>query len=329
MTVGVVLGLLGSDLVLATMYPHAVGYREAAIWSAFYVGVAVIFGVVFGSLAGWDFGAQYFAGYIVEKSLSVDNLFVFVIIMATFAVSREHQQRVLVFGIIAALCLRAVFIALGATLLSLLSFMFLIFGLLLIWTAVRLYRHRDEDPEVGTNPLVRAARRILPVSDTYAGGRLIARASGRRVVTPLFIVFVAIGGTDILFALDSIPAVFGVTDQAYIVFTANAFALLGLRALFFLVTGLLDRLVYLSAGLAVILAFIGVKLILHWAHGLSHRVPEISTAVSLAVIAVVLAVTTVASLIRSRRDPAARAHAGAVIATPPRADAGNQGRSAG
>jgi tellurite resistance protein TerC len=323
LTVGVILGLLGADLLLATVRPHAVGYREAALWSVFYVTVAVVFGVVLASLAGWHYGAQFFAGYVVEKSLSVDNLFVFVIIMATFAVPREHQQRVLVFGIIAALGLRAVFIALGATLLSLLSFMFLVFGLLLIWTAVRLYRHRDEDPDVGNNPLVRATRRLLPVSDAYAGGRLIARAGGRRVVTPLFIVFVAIGGTDILFALDSIPAVFGVTDQAYIVFAANAFALLGLRALFFLVTGLLDRLVYLSAGLAVILAFIGVKLILHWGHGLSHRVPEISTPISLAVIAAVLAVTTVASLIRSRRDPAARAHAGAVLGTPP------QGRPAG
>ena len=319
LTVCVILGLLGVDLLLASVRPHAVGYREAAAWSVFYIGVAVAFGVVFASLAGWDDGAQYFAGYIVEKSLSVDNLFVFVIIMATFAVPREHQQRVLIFGIIAALGLRAVFIALSATLLSLLSFMFLLFGLLLIWTAVRLYRHRDEDPDVGDNPLVRAARRILPVSDAYAGGRMIARADGRRVVTPLFLVFIAIGGTDILFALDSIPAVFGVTDQAYIVFAANAFALLGLRALFFLVTGLLDRLVYLSAGLALILAFIGVKLILHWGHGLSHRVPEISTAVSLIVIAVVLAVTTAASLIRSRRDPAARAHAGAVIGAPPQA----------
>ena len=327
LTVGVILGLLGVDLLLASVRPHAVGYREAAAWSVFYVSVAVVFGVVFASLAGWDDGAQYFAGYVVEKSLSVDNLFVFVIIMATFAVPREHQQRVLVFGIIAALGLRAVFIALGATLLSLLSFMFLVFGLLLIWTAVRLYRHRDEDPDVGNNPLVRAARRFLPVSDAYAGGRLMTRAGGRRVVTPLFLVFVGIGGTDILFALDSIPAVFGVTDQAYIVFAANAFALLGLRALFFLVTGLLDRLVYLSAGLAVILAFIGVKLILHWGHGLSHRVPEISTAVSLIVIAVVLTVTTAASLIRSRRDPAARAHAGAVIGTPPQTGSAEQDSS--
>jgi tellurite resistance protein TerC len=308
LTIAVIVALLALDLLLATLRPHAVGYREAAAWSVFYIAVAVVFGLVFAALVGWGYGAQYFAGYIVEKSLSVDNLFVFVIIMATFA---------LIFGIIAALALRVVFIALGAALLSLLSFMFLIFGLLLVWTAVRLYRHRDEDPDIQDNVLVRASRRILPVTDAYAGGRLIARAGGRRVVTPLFIVFITIGGTDILFALDSIPAVFGVTDQPYIVFVANAFALLGLRALFFLVTGLLDRLVYLSAGLALILAFIGVKLILHWGHGLDSRVPEITTAVSLTVIAAVLAVTTVASLIKSRRDPGARAHAGAVIGTPP------------
>jgi tellurite resistance protein TerC len=244
--------------------------------------------------------------------------FVFVIIMAAFAVPRKHQQWVLIFGIIAALVLRAVFIALGAALLSLLSFMFLIFGLLLLWTAVRLFRHRDEDPDVGDNALVRASRRILPVSDTYAGGRLISRAGGRRVVTPLFIVAIAIGGTDILFALDSIPAVFGVTDQPYIVFTANAFALLGLRALFFLVTGLLDRLVYLSGGLA---SFWRSSVSSWSCTGVTGSTPvqEITTALSLVVIAVVLAVTTVASLIRSRRDPAARAHAGAVIGAPSRA----------
>jgi tellurite resistance protein TerC len=328
-TIGVIVALLGFDLALATARPHAVGYREAAVWSAFYIAAAVAFGLVFAALAGWGYGAQYFAGYLVEKSLSVDNLFVFVIIMTTFAVPPEHQQRVLIFGIIAALALRAVFIAVGAALLSALSFMFLIFGLLLLWTAVRLYRHRGQDPDISSNPLVRSARRILPVSDAYIGGRLIARAGGRWVVTPLFIVFIAIGGTDILFALDSIPAVFGVTDRPYIVFTANAFALLGLRALFFLVTGLLDRLVYLSAGLALILAFIGVKLVLHWGHGLDRRVPEISTAVSLVVIAVVLAVTTVASLIKSRRDPGARAHAGAVIGAPPRAAPDEEGQRGG
>jgi tellurite resistance protein TerC len=313
--VGVILALFAVDLMVATLRPHAVGFREAVAWSVFFVAVAVSFGFVLAALKGWGFAGQYFAGYIVEKSLSVDNLFVFVIIMSAFAVPREYQQKVLIFGIAASLGLRAVFIAAGAALLSALSFMFLVFGLALVWTAVRLFTHREADPDVSRSPLVRAARRFLPVTDSDDGGRLITRASGRRAVTPLFIVFVAIGGTDMLFALDSIPAVFGVTSEPYIVFAANAFALLGLRALYFLVTGLLDRLVYLSTGLAVILAFIGAKLILHWAHGLWPAVPDISTALSLTVIAGVLAITTTASLIKARRDPTARAHAGAVIGT--------------
>jgi tellurite resistance protein TerC len=326
LTIAVILGLLALDLAIGTIRPHAVGFREATAWSVFYIAVAIVFGFVFASQVGWEYGTEYFAGYIVEKSLSVDNLFVFVIIMSTFAVPREYQHKALTFGILAALVLRAIFIALGATLLSLFSFMFLIFGLLLIWTAVQLYRHRDEDPDVDDNLLVRVSRRVLPVTDEYVDGRLVARVNGRLVVTPLFIVLIAIGGTDILFALDSIPAVFGVTEEPYIVFVANAFALLGLRALFFLVTGLLDRLVYLSTGLALILAFIGVKLILHWGHGLDHRVPEIPTPVSLAVIIGVLAITTVASLLKSRRDPGARAHAGTVL--PHRFDADSDHRPA-
>src|SRR4051794_4766410 len=231
---------------------------------------------------GGDSGTQYFAGYIVEKSLSVDNLFVFVIIMTTFAVPEEHQHKVLTFGIVLALIMRAIFIALGATLLSLFSFMFLLFGLLLVYTAVQMFRHRNEDPDVEDNAVIRTARRVLPITDDYVGGRIVARVDGRRMLTPLFIVLIAIGSIDLLFALDSIPAVFGVTEEAYIVFAANAFALLGLRALFFLVKGLLDRLVYLSMGLSIILAFIGAKLILHWAHvDLDDRIPEISTPVSL------------------------------------------------
>jgi tellurite resistance protein TerC len=322
----IVLALFALDLLVATLRPHAVGFREAALWSVLFIAAAAGFGVALGGLEGWGYTGQFFAGYIVEKSLSVDNLFVFVIIMSSFAVPREHQQRVLIFGIAASLCLRAAFIAIGAALLSALSFMFLVFGLVLIWTAVRLFTHREADPDVAGSPLVRATRRFLPATDTYDGGRLLTRENGRRVVTPLFIVFTAIGGTDMLFALDSIPAVFGVTSEAYIVFAANAFALLGLRALYFLVTGLLDRLVYLSAGLAVILAFIGAKLILHWAHGLWHAVPEISTALSLEVIAGVLAVTTIASLIKSRHDPAARAHAGAVLGTADRTRQGDDTR---
>ena len=317
LTIGVIVALLALDLILGVFRPHAVGFKEATAWSIFYIAVAIAFGIVFASVSGWDFGTQYFAGYIVEKSLSVDNLFVFVIIMSTFAVPEKYQQEVLTFGIIIALVLRVIFIALGATLLNAFSFMFLIFGLLLIGTAIQLFRHRDEDPSVDDNALVKASRRFLPVTDDYVGGKLIARIGGRRMVTPLFIVLIAIGSSDLLFALDSIPAVFGVTDEAFIVFAANAFALLGLRALFFLVKGLLDRLVYLSTGLSVILAFIGVKLVLHWLHvDINPSVPEISTPVSLIVIVGVLIITTVASLMKVRKDPTAVAHAGSVRGKP-------------
>jgi tellurite resistance protein TerC len=317
LTIGLILGLLALDLGLAAARPHVVRFREAVISSVLYIAVAIVFGLVFAAQVGWDFGAEYFAGYIVEKSLSIDNLFVFVIIMSTFAVPEKYQQKVLIFGIALALVLRAIFIALGAALLTLFSFMFLIFGLVLIVTAVQLYRHRNVDPDVHDNVLVRAARRGLTVTKDYDGGRMFTRSAGRRAVTPLFIVLLAIGSTDLLFALDSIPAIFGITEEPYIVFTANAFALLGLRALFFLVKGLLDRLVYLSTGLALILAFIGVKLVLHWGHGLDDRVPVISTNLSLVVIAVVLTVTTIASLIRVRLDPTARAHAGSLTADDP------------
>jgi tellurite resistance protein TerC len=315
-TLALIVGLLALDLVLAGVRPHRVGFKEATAWSVFYIAVAIGFGIWFALAYGGDAGTQYFAGYIVEKSLSVDNLFVFVIIMTTFAVPEEHQHKVLTFGIVLALIMRGIFIALGATLLSLFSFMFLLFGLLLVYTAIQLFRHKDEDPDVENNVVVRSARRILPVTQEYDGGRILTKVDGRWMVTPLLIVLIAIGGIDLLFALDSIPAVFGVTEEAYIVFAANAFALLGLRALFFLVKGLLDRLVYLSTGLAVILAFIGVKLILHWLHvDISGSIPEISTPVSLGVIVVVLAVVTVASLIKTRNDPSATAHAGSLTAT--------------
>ncbi|GGN08091.1 tellurium resistance protein TerC [Lentzea pudingi] len=313
LTIGVIVALLAVDLVLAAWRPHRIGFREAGLWSVFYIAVAIGFGVWFTSVHGGTFGAEYFAGYIVEKSLSVDNLFVFVIIMTTFLVPEEHQHKVLTFGIVLALIMRAIFIAVGATLLSLFSFMFLLFGLLLIFTAVQLFRHRNEDPDVENNVVVKTARKLLPVTDDYVGGKIFTRVDGKRLATPLFVVLVAIGGVDLLFALDSIPAVFGVTEQPYIVFTANAFALLGLRALFFLVKGLLDRLVYLSAGLAVILAFIGVKLILHWAHvDISASVPEIPTPLSLGVILGILVIVTVASLVKTRNDPSAKAHAGSL-----------------
>ncbi|MDX8036675.1 TerC family protein [Lentzea sp. BCCO 10_0856] len=312
-TIGVIVALLAVDLVLAAWRPHRIGFREASLWSVFYILVAIGFGVWFMSAHGGQFGTEYFAGYIVEKSLSVDNLFVFVIIMTTFLVPEEHQHKVLTFGIVLALIMRGIFIAVGATLLSLFSFMFLLFGLLLIYTAVQLFRHRNEDPDVENNVVVKTARKLLPVTDDYVGGKIFTRLDGKRMATPLFVVLVAIGGVDLLFALDSIPAVFGVTEEPYIVFTANAFALLGLRALFFLVKGLLDRLVYLSAGLAVILAFIGVKLILHWAHvDISASVPEVPTPLSLGVIIGILVIVTVASLIKTRNDPTAKAHPGSL-----------------
>jgi tellurite resistance protein TerC len=306
-----VLGALFAwDLLRTARRVHAVSFREAVLWSLFYIGVALAFGVVFGLVAGADHAAQYFAGYVVEKSLSVDNLFVFFIIMSTFAVPAEQQPRALTLGIAAALVLRALFIAAGAALLDAFSVMFLIFGLALFLTAVQLFRHRNQDPSVEDNVLVSVVRRLLPLTSDYHGSRLMTRTHGRRVLTPLFLVLVAIGSTDLLFALDSIPAVFGVTQHAYIVFVANAFALLGLRPLFFLVSGLLDRLVYLSAGLSLILAFIGFKLILHFLHLRDDAVPEISTGLSLVVIVVVLACTTVASLAKTKADPALRAHAG-------------------
>ncbi|WP_374157874.1 TerC family protein [Mycobacterium sp. G7A2] len=321
LTIGVVVVLLAVDLILAALRPHKVGFKEATAWSLFYIAVAIAFGVWFTVTYGSTLGTEYFAGYIVEKSLSVDNLFVFVIIMATFAVPEEHQHKVLTFGIILALIMRAIFIALGATLLSLFSFMFLLFGILLIWTAIQLFRHRDEDPDVENNIMVRATRRFLPVTETYDGGKLVTRVDGRRMVTPMMAVLISIGSVDLLFALDSIPAVFGITREPFIVFAANAFALLGLRALFFLVKGLLDRLVYLSTGLSIILAFIGIKLVLHWAHvDINPSIPEVDTYVSLGVIVVILTIVTVASLIKTRQDPTAKAHPGSLRASPPRDD---------
>jgi tellurite resistance protein TerC len=312
-TIGLIIALFVLDLFVSRPgHAHVVGFREAVLASLFYVGVSLAFGVVFGLIAGWEFGTEYFAGYIVEKSLSVDNLFVFVVIMTTFAVPSAYHQRVLTFGILVALILRGIFIAIGAVLIASFSFMFAVFGVILVGTAIQLFRHRDQDPDVEDNAVIRAVRRMIPFTEGYAGGRMLTRIDGRRVATPLFIVFVALASTDLLFALDSIPAVFGVTDEAFIVFAANAFALLGLRALYFLVTGLLDRLVYLSTGLSLILAFIGAKLLLHYGHLQDDSIPEIETSVSLIVILGILAVTVVASLLKARSDPAARAHAGSL-----------------
>ncbi|HEY2280193.1 MAG TPA: TerC/Alx family metal homeostasis membrane protein [Streptosporangiaceae bacterium] len=310
LTIGLIVVLLALDLVLGAVRPHRIGFGEAARWSAFYIAVALAFGAVLAFWAGPSYSAQYFAGYLVEKSLSVDNLFVFLIIMTTFKVPAQHQQKALSLGIVLALAMRVLFITAGAALLDAFSFMFLVFGLVLVWTAIQLYRNRDSEPTVTDNLLVRLVRRILPVTPDYHDGRLLTRVDGpatrgpgsrgRLAVTPMFVVLAAIGGTDLLFAFDSIPAVFGVTDEPLLVVAVNAFALLGLRSLYFLVAGLLDRLVHLSTGLALILAFIGVKLALHWGHTVSPAVPEIPTWLSLVVIVAVLAVTTVTSLRRTR-----------------------------
>ncbi|GAA2160837.1 MULTISPECIES: TerC family protein [Glycomyces] len=315
-TIGLIVVLLAVDLILAAVRPHHVGFKEATAWSVFYIAVAIAFGIWFGAAYGNAAGTEYFAGYIIEKSLSVDNLFVFVIIMSTFAVPDHHQHKVLTFGIVLALIMRAIFIALGAALINSFSFMFLLFGLLLVYTAIQLFRHRNEDPDIESNVMVRGARRFLPITPDYVDGKLVTKVDGKRLFTPLFIVLIAIGSVDLLFALDSIPAVFGVTQEAYIVFTANAFALLGLRALFFLVKGLLDRLVYLSAGLALILLFIGAKLILHWAHvDINTSIPEVPTSLSLGVVIGILVVVTIASLIKTRMSPEEKAHAGSLTAT--------------
>jgi tellurite resistance protein TerC len=312
-TIALIVALFALDLTLSSRRPHVVSSREALVWSVFYIGLALAFGVVFGAVAGWSLGGQYFAGYLVEKSLSFDNLFVFVMILSSFAVPAEQQRRALTIGIAMALVLRAVFIAIGATLLEAFSFMFLIFGLLLLFTATQLYRNRDQDASIEDNVVVTAVSRMLPFTRRYHGGRLTIRADGRRLLTPLLLVLVALASTDLLFAFDSIPAVFGVTQHAYIVLCANAFALLGLRALYFLVARVLDRLVYLSTGLALILAFIGVKLILHFAHLRDDSVPEITTATSLAVIIGLLATTALASAVAARRDPLRRAHSGSIV----------------
>lgn len=312
-TIALITALFVLDLFVAVRRPHAVGLREATSWSAFYVAVSVLFGGALWLLAGSTAGTEFFSGYIVEKSLSVDNLFVFVIIMARFAVPAEYQQKTLLFGIAAALALRSVLIAIGAAAIHLFSFTFLVFGLVLIWTAVQLIRHRNEEPDVEDTFLVRRARTLLPLSEGFHGGRMLAREDGQRVMTPLLLVFVAIGSTDILFALDSIPAVFGVTRDAFLVFTANAFALLGLRALYFLVKGLLERLVYLSIGLSVVLAFIGVKLILQFLHeDVTGSIPEIPTMFSLGVILTILLFTAAASLVRVHAHPEEKAKAGSL-----------------
>jgi tellurite resistance protein TerC len=295
------LGVLVAVDIWHARSPHAVSFKEALTWSVVYVLAAITFGGILAVGAGGTHASEFFAGYLVEKSLSVDNLFVFAVILGRFAVPARHQQRVLLIGVLGALMLRAAFIAAGAAAVERFTVTFVVFGAFLIYTAVRLVRGHGEEPtNAGDTRAVRLLRKVMPVTQTGRDGALLARVNGRLAATPLLVVVVAILSVDILFALDSIPAIFGITTSPYLVFTSNAFALLGLRALYFLLVGLLDRLVYLNYGLSIVLAFIGAKLILHYAHSQSEQVPEISTGVSLGVVGGVLAVTTVASLWRSR-----------------------------
>lgn len=306
-TVGGLLALIALDLVIVDRKPHEVTTGEAARWVIFYIAVAIAFGVGVWVFAGHDPGVQFFTGYITEYSLSVDNLFIFMIIMTSFKVPAIHQHRVLLIGILLALAMRSVFIAVGAALIAQFVWVFFLFGAVLIWTAVSMVRNKDEEEEYEENALTRWVRKLFPVTEEWHGHKSFVKKDGKRWITPMFLVIVAIGSADLLFAVDSIPAIFGITQEAFLVFTANAFALMGLRQLYFLLGGLVTKLVYLSYGLAVILAFIGAKLFLHALHEY-HVVPDwldINNWVSLGVIVVVLTVTTLASLSKAKKLEAA------------------------
>ncbi len=304
LTLGAVIALLVLDFAI-TRRPHEVSMREAIGWSLFYLTLPMAFGVWVWSAHGDQTGLQYYTGYLVEKTLSIDNLFIFILILTGFAVPRHLQQRALLFGIAGALVLRGIFIALGAQLLSSFDWMFLLFGAILLVTAVGVLRDARRGGhaiDVHELPIVRLAHRLWPFTDDYRGAALSVRENGVRMLTPLALVVFAILGTDIVFAIDSVPAVYGITGDPYLVFATNAFALLGLRALYFVLEGALGRLRHLGYGLAVILVFIGVKLGLHWAHGVWEQVPTVPTLISLIVIVAVLATVTVTSLIADRRD---------------------------
>lgn len=307
-TIVLIVALLAFDFFFHVRKAHTPTLKEAAVWSSIYVGIAILFGVGVYLFGGPGMGGEYFAGYITEKALSVDNLFVFLIIITAFKVPAADQQKVLLFGIVFALIARSGMILVGAALINQFAWMFYIFGLFLIFTAGKLLKPESEDDESSdaNNIIIRAAKKVIHTTDHYDGDKLFTRVNGKRAMTPMLLVMVAIGGTDILFALDSIPAIFGLTQNTYIVFTATAFSLMGLRQLYFLLDGLLDRLVYLSYGLAAILGLIGVKLILHALYennipfindGEPVPVLEISTQLSLSLILGILLLTIIASLV--------------------------------
>jgi TerC family integral membrane protein len=304
-SIAVLLALLTVDFLL-TRRPHAVQLGEAVAWSVFYLALPLVFGVFLWSAYGDQQALVFYTGFLLEKSLSVDNLFVFILLLAAFAVPAELAQRVLLFGIIGALVLRGIFIALGAAMVQAGTWAFLVFGGILFLTAAKLLHElltgAVREPDVSKMRTVQLLRNLMPVTDGYHGTKLSVREDGRRALTPLTVVVVAVLGTDVVFAVDSIPAVYGVTEDPYLVFATNAFALLGLRALYFVLRSGLGKLVYLNHGLALILVLIGVKLVLHWAHGIWPAVPEIPTLTSLGVIVLILTVLTVASLRANRRS---------------------------
>ncbi|GAB3911980.1 tellurium resistance protein TerC [Microlunatus endophyticus] len=311
-TIGAMVLVLGFDVFVIGRRPHEPSMKEAGLLIGVFVALAALFGIGVGLFSGGRYAGEFFAGWLTEYSLSVDNLFIFVIILTKLKVPRQFQQYALMVGILLALVFRGVFIGLGAGLIELFSWIFFIFGAFLIYTAIKLfvdYRKDDHDDAVPDNPVMRFAKRRLPSTEEFHGTKLTVRLSGRRLITPMLFVIIALGSTDLLFALDSIPAIYGLTREPYLVFTANVFALMGLRQLYFLIGGLLKRLVYLSLGLSVILAFIGVKLVLHAMHEyhLDERlnIPfslDVPIWLSLTVIVATLAVTTVASLIKSSRE---------------------------
>jgi tellurite resistance protein TerC len=296
--------LVGADFFIGRK-PHDVSVKEAGVWTVVWVVLACLFGLGLLLFGGGRPTGEFFAGYITEKSLSVDNLFVFVLIMGKFAVPSQYQQRVLMVGVVMALVLRAAFIAAGAAIISAFSWVFYIFGAFLIWTAWKLVqdaRKGGHDEEYEENKLLKMVEKRFGVADRYHGTKLWIEQNGKRVMTPMLVVMLAIGSTDVLFALDSIPAIYGLTQDPYIVFTANAFALMGLRQLYFLIGGLLKKLVHLSYGLSIILGFIGVKLVLHALHESGVHVPEISIPFSLGFIVLVLTVTTLTSLRAAKKQ---------------------------
>ena len=312
----VAIGLVALDFLGHARNPHPPTAAEAARWTLFYAGLAAVFGVGIWLTNGWLYAQEFYAGWAMEWSLSVDNLFVFILILKAFRVPRENQQKALLFGIVIALLLRLVFILLGAALVARFSWVFFIFGVWLLWTAFSQIKETatggGDDEEYEENAFIRAVRRVLPITDGFIGDRMLYRHGGRTYLTPLFVVVLALGSADLMFAFDSIPAIFGITSHAFLVFACNVFALMGLRQLFFLVDALLGKLVYLGYGLGVILSFIGVKLILEALHANTlpfinggrgfEWAPQISVSVSLGVIVVTLTVTVIASLIRSAMD---------------------------